>query len=104
MMNKIPGKNSVPKNQTKIPVADSHKETLEEKTAISQGAAKANGKSYKESSKATTEHPNIDNETKIREDSSDLIVITKIKKLTAYVITITEKSPKKFRTVFISRM
>ncbi len=44
------------------------------------------------------------NKTKIPSDSSELIVITKAKKLTAYVITITEKSPKKFRAVFINRM
>jgi len=35
---------------------------------------------------------------------SELKVITEVKKLTAYVITITEKSPKKFRTVFVVRM
>ena len=35
---------------------------------------------------------------------SELKVITEVKKLTSYVITITEKSPKKFRTVFVVRM
>ena len=33
-----------------------------------------------------------------------MIVITVAKKLCAYVITITEKSPKKFRGVFVNRM
>lgn len=42
--------------------------------------------------------------SKIPFNSNDLIVITKAKKLSAYVITITQKSPKKFRGVFVSRM
>lgn len=37
-------------------------------------------------------------------NSNDLIVITVVKKLGAYVITVTEKSPKKFRGVFVNRM
>ena len=41
---------------------------------------------------------------KIPSNSNDLIVITLCKKLCAYVITITEKSPKKFRGVFVNRM
>jgi len=42
--------------------------------------------------------------SKILYNSNDLIVITVVKKLTAYVITITEKSPKKFRGVFVNRI
>ncbi|MGN0974207.1 MAG: four helix bundle protein [Bacilli bacterium] len=42
--------------------------------------------------------------SKIPFNSNDLIVITVVKKLGAYVITITEKSPKKFRGVFVNRM
>lgn len=41
---------------------------------------------------------------KIPHNSNDLIVVTIVKKLTAYVILITEKSPKKFRGVFVNRM
>lgn len=41
---------------------------------------------------------------KVPYNSNDLIVITKAKKLCAYIITITEKSPKKFRGVFVNRM
>lgn len=41
---------------------------------------------------------------KIPNNSNDLIVITIVKKLCAYVITVTEKSPKKFRGVFVNRM
>lgn len=42
--------------------------------------------------------------SKIPFNANDLIVITIVKKLTAYVITVTEKSPKKFRNVFVVRM
>lgn len=42
--------------------------------------------------------------SKIPYNSNDLIVITVVKKLSAYIITITEKSPKKFRGVFVNRM
>lgn len=41
---------------------------------------------------------------KIPSNAHDLIVITVVKKLGAYVIAITEKSPKKFRGVFVNRM
>lgn len=37
-------------------------------------------------------------------NANDLVVITVVKKLCAYVIAITEKSPKKFRGVFVNRM
>lgn len=42
--------------------------------------------------------------SKIPANSNDLIVITMAKKLCAYVILVTERSPKKFRNVFVSRM
>ena len=35
---------------------------------------------------------------------SDLYVITKVKELTKYVITVTEKSPKKFRFTLVTRL
>ena len=42
--------------------------------------------------------------TKIREEANDLMVVTKAKKLAAYVFAITEKSPSKYRSTFINRM
>lgn len=42
--------------------------------------------------------------SKIPSNSNDLIVITVVKKLGAYIIAVTEKSPKKFRGVFVNRM
>lgn len=41
---------------------------------------------------------------KIPYNANDLIVITVVKKLGAYIIAVTEKSPKKFRGVFVNRM
>lgn len=35
---------------------------------------------------------------------AELLVVTKAKDLCNYIITITEKSPKKFRFVFVNRM
>lgn len=35
---------------------------------------------------------------------SDLYIITKVKELTKYVITVTEKSPKKFRFTLVARV
>ena len=37
-------------------------------------------------------------------NANDLMVITVVKKLAAYTIAVTEKSPKKFRGVFVNRM
>ena len=37
-------------------------------------------------------------------NANDLVVITVVKKLGAYVIAVTEKSPKRFRGVFVNRM
>lgn len=47
---------------------------------------------------------NLEFVSKIPFNSSDLIVITKSKKLSSYIITVTEKSPAKFRGVFVNRM
>ena len=71
---------------------------------ISKAVSNAQNTKYKGDNAIVLEHPDVEKETKIPSDSSELIVITKAKKLTAYVITITEKSPKKFRAVFINRM
>ena len=42
--------------------------------------------------------------TKIPADSSDLVVFSAVKKLTSYVILVTEKSPKHFRGVLVNKM
>lgn len=86
----------------KIPNVKNNKESYDEKKEVAKAVAEAQENNYNE--KIVEEHPDINNDTKTPYDSSELIVITKTKKLTAYVITITEKSPKRFRAVFINRM
>lgn len=63
---------------------------------------KLNTKELKE--KVEIEDKELESISKIPSNSNDLIVITVVKKLGAYVIAVTEKSPKKFRGVFINRM
>lgn len=63
---------------------------------------KLNTKELKE--KVELEDKELEAISKIPSNSNDLIVITVVKKLGAYVIAVTEKSPKKFRGVFINRM
>ena len=79
-------------------------ENEEDKIEISKGVAEANQIKYKKEAEIVTEHEELEKDLKIPKDSSELIVITKTKKLAAYVITVTEKSPKRFRAVFVNRM
>lgn len=54
--------------------------------------------------KLEIEDQELERISKIPFNANDLIVITVVKKLGAYVIAVTEKSPKKFRGVFVNRM
>ncbi len=91
--------------QERITLPNQHGyETIEEKLATAKGVAKAKQTKFDERSIENLDHSNIDDEIKLRDNTSELTVITKTKKLTSYVITITEKSPKKFRSVFVNRM
>lgn len=98
------GRNKTLEFPTSIPLFDDRKETYEDKLATSKGVSEANQEKYKDSAVITNEHPDINKELQVKKDASELLVITKTKKLTAYVITITEKSPKKFRAVFVNRL
>lgn len=75
--------------------------------AASQAFATARDKKFnnmKEQDKAEARDAEWEQVCKIPESSSDLIVITKIKKLGAYIVAVTQKSPAKFRSVFVNRM
>lgn len=87
-----------------IPADENRKESNEDKIATAKGVARANRKKFIEDKIFLEELEEIDKDTKIRSNSSELLVITKTKKLAAYVITITEKSPKKYRAVFVNRL
>lgn len=79
---------------------------IEDKLAVKQAIATANNKKFNKKS----EIENIDDDKELKQvkeipfNANDLMVITVIKKLTAYTIAVTEKSPKKFRGVFVNRM
>lgn len=90
----------------KIEVIETESNSIEDKVAIQKAIATANDKKFNEEKirKVIEEDKDIEMISKIPFNSNDLIVITVVKKLTAYIITITEKSPKKFRGVFINRM
>ena len=80
--------------------------TFEDKVAIKQALATANNEKYKKSKiqKAIKEDNELIRIDKIPVNANDLMVITVVKKLGAYIITVTEKSPAKFRGVFVNRM
>ena len=75
--------------------------------AIKNGIATANDQKIRKK-ELLEEAKAIDKELnqilKIPTNSNDLMVITVVKKLGAYVIVVTEKSPKKFRGVFVNIM
>ncbi len=80
--------------------------SVEDKVAVKQAIATAENKRFNK--KQVTESVANDNEleeiNKIPFNANDLMVITVVKKLTAYTIAVTEKSPKKYRGVFVNRM
>ena len=80
---------------------------IEDVLATKKGLALARGEKW-EAQKRKEEVIEEDKENKVIDqipfNANDLMVITVTKKLTAYVIAITEKSPKKFRGVFVNRM
>ena len=80
--------------------------SVEDKVAVKQAIATANDKKYNKAK--ITEEVERDKEleqvSKIPYNSNDLMVVTVVKKLGAYIIAITEKSSAKFRGVFVNRM
>ena len=75
--------------------------------STSQAFATARDRKFdreKEQEKAEAKDAEWEQVSKIPESSSDLIVITKTKKLGAYIVAVTQKSPAKFRSVFVNRM
>lgn len=80
--------------------------SIDDKLAVKQAIATADNKKFNK--KSETEKTEDDNEleqvNKIPFNANDLMVITVVKKLAAYTIAVTEKSPKKYRGVFVNRM
>ena len=80
--------------------------SVEDIVAVKQAIAIAENKRFNK--KQIIESVEKDNEleqvNKLPFNANDLMVITVVKKLAAYTIAVTEKSPKKFRGVFVNRM
>ena len=90
----------------KIENIEDNSNIQEDKLAIKQAIALAENKKIdiEKEKKFIEEDKELKLIDKIPFNANDLMVITVVKKLTAYIITVTEKSPKKFRGVFVNRM
>ena len=90
----------------KIENVEDNSNIQEDKLAVKQAIALAENKriDIEKEEKIIEEDKDLNLIDKIPFNANDLMVITVVKKLTAYIITVTEKSPKKFRGVFVNRM
>ena len=80
--------------------------SIEDKVAVKQAIATAENKKFnkKEIEESVENDNELEKINKLPFNANDLMVITVVKKLAAYIIAVTEKSPKKFRGVFVNRM
>lgn len=80
--------------------------SVEDKMAVKQAIATAENKRFnkKEIEKSIENDNELEQVNKLPFNANELMVIIVVKKLVAYTITVTEKSPKKFRGVFVNRM
>lgn len=80
--------------------------SVDDKVAVKQALATANNQKFnKKKVKNDIENDGeLERINKIPTNANDLMVITVVKKLGAYIIAITEKSPAKYRGVFVNRM
>ncbi len=81
--------------------------TMDDFFAIKQGGATGFDARFNDAS-VSSDAAKIDAEllqvSKISPNSSDLIVLTRAKKLGAYILAISQKSPQKFRATYVARM
>jgi len=81
--------------------------TINDQLAIKKSVATANHKRFDkdtEELKAIERDAEMERVTTIPAESSDLMVITALKRLATYTMLVTQKSPKQYRAVFVSRM
>lgn len=93
----------IPKNITNIyPEIN----TIDDKVNVKQAIATANNEKFDKQKVRKNTESDLELEIieKIPFNSNDLIVITVVKKLGAYIIAVTEKSSAKYRGVFVNRM
>ena len=80
--------------------------TIDDKVNVKQAIATANNEKFDKQKVRKNTESDLELEIieKIPFNSNDLIVITVVKKLSAYIIAVTEKSSAKYRGVFVNRM
>lgn len=90
----------------KIENVSNNVNTIEDKVAVKQAFATAENEKFNKDivTEMVLQDKELEQVNKIPYNSNDLVVITVVKKLGAYTIAVTEKSPKKFRGVFVNRM
>jgi len=90
----------------KIENVSNNVNTIEDKVAVKQAFATAENEKFNKESitEMVEQDKELEQANKIPYNANDLVVITAVKKLGAYTVAITEKSPKKFRGVFVNRM
>lgn len=97
-------------NNLKIPkkleITNESIENAIDQVAIKEGIATAANEIFNKDrvTKMVEEDKELEQVNKIPYNANDLMVITVVKKLGAYTIAITEKSPQKFRGVFVNRL
>lgn len=90
-----------------IKIIERNANSVEDTAATKQGVATALDKHLNLEElrlKVEKEDRELDVISKLPSNANDLVVITMMKKLTAYVILVTENSPKRYRGVFVNRM
>lgn len=99
------------KNNLRIPkqidLFDTAVNTVADVVATKQGVAMAHDEKFQRGSvikQAEQRDKELDHVMQLPFNANDLVVVTVVKKLGAYVIAVTEKSPAKFRGVFVNRM
>ena len=90
----------------KLENANGIENDINDKLAVKQAIAMANNEKFdqEEALENIEDDRELEQVSKLPFNSNDLVVITVVKKLAAYTIAVTEKSPKKFRGVFVNRM
>ena len=90
----------------KIENVSNNVNTIEDKVAVKQAFATAENEKFNKESitEMVEQDKELEQANKIPYNANDLVVITAVKKLGAYTVAVTEKSPKKFRGVFVNRM
>ena len=80
--------------------------TIDDKVNVKQAIVTANNEKFDKQKVRKNTESDLELEIieKIPFNSNDLIVITVVKKLGAYIIAVTEKSSAKYRGVFVNRM